>query len=222
MRRVVLRLVAFLATISFVSCGSSSDGSSEEKGAGWTPVTTKKACDPKVVWSQEYNALVDVKHYADGDIAVTCKNDGGAEFGDYGEHSLKDNINNLTIVQLEKSIYEYSQSTTNNTISYISNYNYKTGIVHYKATKKGIDRECTETYPTILPKTIVNNHDNIVALLNWEGDENNMISTTCTAEDEAILEIGTIKSKLIKTNYTLTDNNDKKHLLYSEAKVNVQ
>jgi len=197
--------------------GSTTGTTTTPTGLTISPVTTKVVCDPSAISSTE--GSYDIKYAADGDITVMCKTAGQYT---YGEYSLLAGINQLTITDL-KRVEEYYLKTTKTSGSGIDTYDYKLGTVHHTidVVSEGTPYKynCIETFPSPLPATLTTDATSIENLIDWEGDENNLITTTCpksyyddTGDDgtEDTLGAGTVNSII---NYTLTDSNGKRHLL---------
>jgi len=239
MKKSLILTSLLVGVLSFSGCGSDSDSSTSgsdsstggsdsstggsdsstggSTGLSITPATTKVVCDPKAVTSSE--GSFDVKYAADGDITVMCRTAG--QFS-YGEYALLAGINQLTITEV-KRVANFSLKTTKVSGAGIDTYDYKLGTVHHNVNAlvegKSYKYDCTETFPSPLPATLTTDESTIENLIDWEGDENNLITTTCPKsyyddatddESEDALGAGTVDSIL---NYTLTDSDGKKHLL---------
>jgi len=228
MKKSLILTSLLVGVISFNGCGSSSNdetpsGVSVASSSTLNPVTTKIVCDPQALTNSKTS--YDMQYAADGDITVMCKTAGGYS---YGEYQLVAGVNTLTITDIEK-VEEYTLNTSKIKGKGIDTYNYKAGTIQHKidavVNGKTEKYNCTETYPSPLPTTLTDTNS-ITELFDWDVNEYDRIKTTCPAsyyaEDDSIDESeeslgkGTINGI---TNYTLTDNNGKKHLLTESAKI---
>lgn len=220
MKKSLILTSVVVGMLSFSGCGSDSDSDSSTDsvtdGLSVSPVTSKVVCDPNTITSTE--GSYDIKYASDGDITVMCKTVG--EYT-YGEYSLLSGINQLTIINLKRE-ENYSLNTSTISGSGIDTYDYKLGTVHHtidlSSDGTNYKYDCTETFPTPLPITLTTDATSIENLIEWEGDENYLITTTCPqsyyddAKDDGTEDFGTgtIDSLI---NYTFTDSNGKQHLL---------
>ncbi len=196
--------------------GTSDGTNSDIPTSSSSLVTNKVTCDPEPQVSGSIS--FDSKYFADGDISALCVTQSGFT---YPEYNLRNGVTNLTVTQVlrdESTDVQTSEGSLKGTV----NYDYEAGAIHYNGTENGTTINCTETYPSILPLTITNNID-IENILDWEGDYDNMISTTCPTswydesdmdDDEDLDNI--IGTGTMTTNYTITDSDGKKHLLATE------
>lgn len=242
MAKSFILISLLVGTVSFSGCGSDSstnddspsssssssntsndssnnDSLSNSSGLSITPVTTKNVCEPKVMTIN--NSTSSIKYATDGDITVICKTSGQYS---YGEYQLLTGIDTLTITQI-KRVENFVINEVQAKGSDITTYDYKAGTVHHNvdvvAKGETYKYNCTETFSSPLPDTLTD-EDSINNLLEWEGDENHLIKTTCPKsyydegeeEDEDDFTKGTMNSL---TNYTLTDSNNKTHLITESA-----
>jgi len=219
MKKILVLTTLLVGATIFSGCGSDDDSSSpagsSNSDLSISPVTTKVVCDPKALTSNA--GSYDVKYSADGDVTVMCQTSGQYTFGEY---QLASGLNTLTITQL-KRVENFAVDSTSAKGVGVDTYDYKAGTVHHTADAtvdgKPYKYNCVETFPSPLPETLTDTNS-IENLLEWEGDENNLIKTTCPksyyeedddSEDDNLGK-GTINSLI---NYTLTDSDGKKHLL---------
>jgi len=203
------------------SSNNSSNNGSSNLSSILVPVSTNTVCDPKAVTFED--TTYDVKYAADGDITIMCKTQSDFIFGEY---ALVAGVNTLTITQLDR-VESYAFNTNKMKGTGVDTYNYKDGSVHHNinGTENGktIKYDCTEIYPSPLPLTLTDK-ESIEDLIDWEGDDNDRISTTCPEsyyadideEDEDDMGVGTAK---FVTNYTLTDSDGKKHYITESGDV---
>jgi len=187
----------------------------------WSPVTINLSCSPKISYSDEddnYRSS-EMKVYTSGDIVANCLDVGKDKM--FTGYKLKDGIDTLEIVQIvgERSIIFKSKNAS---YQGISKYDYKQGTIEQKGTHT-VDsdtkqEECVNKYESILPKRIgIGREIGITNLLNWidEINQQKSLSTTCPEEKDANDTIHDNNTSFfeMKTNYTLIDSNNKKHLL---------
>jgi len=229
MKKSLILTSLLIGAISFNGCGSSSDGGggggdnphpgSNNISLSVSPLTNKNICDPTKLESAA--GSYDVKFATDGDIIVSCSQSSSYSFGEY---KLASGIQTLTIVDAKK-VENYAIDVTHAKGTSIDTYNYKSGAITHKVNGtfngKSINYNCTEIYPSPLPTTLTDT-SSIDDLLDWEGDSNNRISSDCPTSYYSDLgkEDATNKGsvKFIE-NYTLTDNNGKKHLITNSGEI---
>jgi len=198
----------FVGAVSFIGCGSDSNGSSSSNSTGINgvkAVATQVVCDPapRHIDGDTY----DMKYAVNGDITAECKSMGGME---YAEYKLKSGVNSLTVTELKR--VESFSGTMNGKKAYsIDTYDYKAGTIHHKESSPDENYDCTETFVSPLPTTLTD-ASSIEELLDWDGD--NRISTTCPAsyDNDDDDDNANIDAKGI-INYTITDSNGKKHYI---------
>jgi len=228
MKKSLILTSLLVGVISFNGCGSSSSGSSSNDNGGSTgggssaslsAVTTKVVCDPQALSNSQTS--YDMKYAADGDVTVMCKTESGYT---YGEYQLVAGVNTLTITDIEK-VEEYTLDTSKVKGKGRDTYNYKAGTIHHKidgmVDGKREKYDCTETYPSPLPATLTDTNS-ITELFDWDVDEYDRIKTTCPVsyDDEDDIEDSLGKGTVnAVTNYTLTDNNGRKHLITETTNV---
>ena len=200
---------------------SSENGSGGGSGSGTSlsvqPVTKKIVCEPTEITSGK--GSYKVRYAADGDITALCKKEGEYTFGKY---NLVEGVDTLTITALEK-VENYTVSTTKAKGFSTNIYNYKAGTIRHitdaVAEGKSIKYDCMETYPSPLPATLTDT-DSIEQLLEWSGNRDDRLKSTCPKEyddedddkDDSKDDMGKGTAEFI-SNYTFTDNNEKKHLI---------
>ena len=169
----------FVSSIAFIGCGGGSSSSSSNSNSLTTSaVTTKTVCD--FARQTVDSTIIDLKYAAEGDITAECKTQDSYT---YAEFSLVEGVGSMTVTQLIKvenaagTITEGSKTVSG---SSTDTYNYQAGTIHHKIDITGEKYDCIETFPSPLPITITDKH-NIEDLFDWDGDENNRISTTCPA-----------------------------------------
>jgi len=194
-----------LASFIMVGCDSSSDsegGSSSAKAV--TPLTCNESFQSMKIASG-----------TDGDIAYSCKID--ESFG----YSLANGVNALNVVEVE--IEEIVNVTCNDGSG---NYEAKTSLasktVNYKGNSTALgDIECKETYTDNRVPAVLSTASSIDALLSWEQatskNDSRLASTTCPDsfyDDSSDGEDGDNScSGTFLTNFTVTDDSGKKHLI---------
>jgi len=225
MKKSLILTSLLVGAISFSGCGSDSDsdGGGKDNPAPTpgnntavtvTPVTTKVVCDPDAITFE--GGSYDVKYAAEGDVTVVCQEAGGMK---YGEYQLVAGVQTLTIVDATK-VENFAIDLTTAKGTATDTYDYKAGTINHKinGTFEGqvAKYDCTETYPSPLPTTLTDT-TSIEELLDWYGDSNNRISSDCPQSyysdfegDTEQANKGTVE---FIENYTLTDNNGKKHLI---------
>jgi len=202
---VVISLL--VGAVSFIGCGSDSNGSSSSNSTGGIngvkAVATQVVCDP-APRNHDGGGIVDFSYAVNGDITVECKSDDE-------EFKLKSGVDSLTITQLKK-IESYSGTLNGKKAFYVDTYDYKAGTVHHKESSPYGNYDCTETFVSPLPTTLTDTSDIDELFWDW-GDEEDIISTTCPSsyyddwgdEENLVFHVNGI------INYTITDSNGKKH-----------
>jgi hypothetical protein len=240
MKKSLILTALLIGSITFSGCGSSSSSNNRKNDDNTTttdeglgdlgnvqaPVTTKIVCDPKAMTFGKLTT--DILYAADGDITVNCKTEG---IYTYGEYSLVSAIQTLTITQIKK-VKSNKVKSDKGSGSSTDTYDYKAGTIQhvsewFSSDGKSKKENCIETFPSPLPATVTDKNS-IETLLNWEGDTNNRISTTCPTsyygendgDDKEEDDDDTSKGSLdMINNYTITDNNNKTHLLTETTKI---
>ena len=235
MKRSLILVSLLIGAMALTGCGSDSDSDSNDTNSLATEdtnieetdtsdsstsssslVTDQVTCDPDAQVSG--NISFDSKYLADGDISALCVTQNGYT---YPEYNLRNGVTTLTVTQVlkdESTDIQTNEASMKGTV----NYNYKAGTIQYNGTENGTTINCTETYPSILPLTITNNID-IENILDWDGDYNNRISTTCPESwydesdtDDDVDFDNIIGTGVMISNYTITDSDGKQHLLATE------
>ena len=207
---VVISLL--VGAVSFIGCGSdsngSSSGSSNSTGGinGVKAVATQVVCDPAPI--SDDTRTFDMKYAVNGDITVECKSMGSRE---YGEYKLKSGVNSLTVTQLKK-VESYSGTINGKKAFSVDTYDYKAGTIHHKESSSQYGNyDCTETFVSPLPSTLTN-ASSIEDLFDWDGD--NRISTTCPSSyDDDIDDENFVFRVNGIINYTITDSDGEKHYI---------
>jgi len=231
MKKSLILTSLLVGAISFSGCGSDNDGdgggggdnptpgNNTNNGLSISPITNKNLCNPsKITYA---NISIDSEFATDGDIIVNC-----TEIGDniFGVYQLSSTVQTLTVTNIKKEVnYDVDMDTAKGTN--IDSYDYKAGTIHHvmNATLEGkaMHYDCTDTYPSPLPTTISDN-SSIMELLDWDGDDNNLITSTCPesyhddTDDDTQVKKGTLK--FIK-NFTITDSRGKKHLISNSGEL---
>jgi len=194
---------------------SSSSSSSSLDNSTFYPLTTANKCTGTSL-DNSFSFSISTE----GDIVVDCQEINGIGFYEY---KLKEGVDALVITQIIMDIV-YDIDSSEGAIIGTEKVNLKEGRVEYQGRDRGENINCVEIYVSPLPTTLITTEE-ISDILEWEGDIDNLISTSCPdswyddvglEDDEDVTSTGTIN-----TNYTLTDNEGKIHLITEEMRVNI-
>ena len=198
-----------LSILVFIGCG---EDEKEDKGFSIQPITKKNSCGYSGTIQGEKATF---NSATDGDIRISCEKEKGINFSRY---TFVNNVNSLTIIDTIKVRNIIAKGDILNA-SILETFNYKKGTIDIKSSTtlngKKENFDCIETYPSPLPTTLLN-EKSALALLKWKPNKSDRIKTTCPEsyyqeyEYKTNVEIDSIE------NYTLTDSEGKKHLLYLE------
>ena len=184
--------------------GGATNGSSSNGGTSinWSPKTTNVTCDLSSIGGGTYSAL--------GDITVSCQKD-NRQSVKYGFQNVK----SLTAIQIIKHKY---LTIENGSDKLHTIYDYEKGTIAYSGTIDGTSYDCVETYPSIVPDTLVNS--NIGKILSWTGNSNDRVNTTCSETfytrniNSNYNDKNQIKGLVFfGINYTITDDMNQEHLI---------
>ena len=223
MKKTLIVSSLIVGMIGLVGCGSDDDSnndSGDTSKISGTPITSKIVCDSG---TQTFGTVsIHSKFYAEGDIQIECKTIQGFSIVEYG---LSENISQLNITQITQVEYLNFQNSKKGSFTGKATYDYQKGTIDYDVILNGEKITCKETYQSILPKTLTKTtnelSDEIEELLDWGGEDNALIDSTCPSSlnDEDEDEEDSLQEGSRLANYTITDDKNKKHLLAVEFKI---
>lgn len=217
MNNFLFKLTIYIITmVMIIGCGGGGSSSDSPKDEGistnsslnsdpsinWSPKTTNITCDLSSIDGGTYSAL--------GDLSISCQKDNLESI----KYELQ-NVKSLTAIQVVKHKYLTIEKSSDKLHTI---YDYEKGTISYNGTIEGVIYSCIETYPSIIPETLTNS--SIEKILNWHGDSNDRITTTCTDSfynskiDSTYNDISQIKSlSFFGINYTITDDSGTQHFI---------